>query len=238
MSKELDLKVAERSARLEERKHYSKVVDCYKSNAEVLSTKVVRLTCNMVTLELQRKRAEAQVNMSMQHSAEVIAHSATQEQRIKELEAIVKKQNSQFMELEEEIEWKKNQVQELEKAFPIKVFGKIRDGQRGATSWPHFIWELILEQLVNGTPPSSVNANIVSFLRCFSPTTVIKELPSIWTIRRGRTVLLVVVETLATYRLAKAKRWGQMFTDGSGRRQIAMQDLALSIEEDINGVFE
>ena len=70
------------------------------------------------------------------------------------------------------------------------------------------------------------------------PTTVIKELPSIWTIRRGRTVLLVVVETLATYRLAKAKRWGQMFTDGSGRRQIALQDLALSIEEDIDGVFE
>ena len=47
MSKELDLKVAERSARLEERKHYSKVVDRYKSNAEVLSTKVVSLTCNM-----------------------------------------------------------------------------------------------------------------------------------------------------------------------------------------------
>ena len=51
-------------------------------------------------------------------------------------------------------------------------------------------------------------------------------------------MLLFVVETLATYRLAKAKRWGQMFTDGSGRRQIAMQDLALSIEEDIDGVFE
>ena len=199
------MKVAERSARLEERKHYSNVVDRYKSNAEVLSSNVVLLTSHMVTLELHRKRVEAQVNRSTRRSAEVIAHSATQEQRVKELEAIVKKQNSQLMELEEEIEWKKNQVQELEKASPIKVFGKIGDGQRGATSWPHFIWELILEQLVNGTPPSSVNANIVSFLRCFSPTTVIKELPSIWTIRHGRTVLLVVVETLATYRLAKAK---------------------------------
>ena len=238
MSKELDLKVAERSARLEERKHYSKVVDRYKSNAEVLSTKVVSLTSHMVTSELQCKHAEAQVNRSTRRSAEVIAHSATQEQRIKELEEIVKNQNSQLMELEDELDRRKNQVQKLEKAFAIKVFGKICDGQREATSWPHFIWELILEQLVNGTPPSSVNANIVSFLRCFSPTTVIKELPSIWTIRRGRTVLLVVVETLATYRLAKAKQWGQMFTDGSSRRQIALQDLALSIEEDIDGVFE
>jgi len=232
------LKAAERSARLEERMHYSKNVDCFKSNAEVLSTKVVSLTCNMVTSEVQRKRAEAQANRSTRRSAEVIAHSSTLEQRIKELEAIVKTQNNQLVELEDELDRKNNQFQELEKAVPIKVFCKIRGGQRGATSWPHFVWELILEQLVNGTPPSSVNSNIISFLHCFSPTTVIKELPSIWTIRRGRTVLVVVVETLATYRLAKAKRWGQMFTDGSGRRQIALQDLALSIEEDIDGVFE
>ncbi len=218
--------------------HYSKVVDRIKSNAEVLSTKVVSLTCNMVTSEVQRKRAEAQANRSTRRAAEVTAHSSTLEQRIKELEAIVKTQNNQIMELEDELDRKNNQFQELEKAVPIKVFCKSRDGQRGATSWPHFVWELILEQLVNGTPPSSVNSNIISFLCCFSPTTVIKELPSIWTIRRGRTVLLVVVETLATYRLAKAKRWGQMFTDGSGRRQIALQDLALSIEEDMDGVFE
>ena len=96
----------------------------------------------------------------------------------------------------------------------------------------YFIQELILEQLVNGTPPPSVNANILSFIRCFSPITSIKEQPSIWTIRCRRTVLLVVLETLATYWLAKAKRWGQMFTDGSGRRQTAMQDLALAKQQD------
>ncbi len=79
------MKAAERSARLEERMHYSKVVDRFKSNAEVLSTKVVSLTCNMVTSELQRKRAEAQVNRSTWHLAEVIGHSSTQEQRIKEI---------------------------------------------------------------------------------------------------------------------------------------------------------
>jgi hypothetical protein len=56
--------------------------------------------------------------------------------------------------------------------------------------------------------------------------------------RRGKTVLLVVVETLAVYRLAKAKQWGQMHTDGSGRGQVAMQDLALSIENNVDGIFE
>ena len=51
--KELELKAAERSARLEERRHYSKIIDRFKSNAEVLSTKVVSLTSNMVTSEVQ-----------------------------------------------------------------------------------------------------------------------------------------------------------------------------------------
>ena len=123
--------------------------------------------------------------------------------------------------------------------MPIQIFGKVRGNNRGgASSWPLIVWELILEQLVNGTPPTSINSNIVMFIQRFLPKTVIKEQPSIWTIRRGRTVLLVVVQTLAAYRLAKAKRWGQLFTDGTGRRQIAFQDLALSIENDVDGFFE
>ncbi len=98
--------MAERSARMEERKHYSKVIERYKSNAEVLSSKVVSLTSRIVSSKLQRKRAEAPVNRSTRHSAEVSAYNVTQDERIKELEAIVKKQNSQLMELEEEIEYK------------------------------------------------------------------------------------------------------------------------------------
>ncbi len=39
----------------------------------------------------------------MRHLAEVMAHNASQEQRIKELEAVVKQQQSQLMELEEEL---------------------------------------------------------------------------------------------------------------------------------------
>jgi hypothetical protein len=76
------------------------------------------------------------------------------------------------------------------------------------------------------------------FIQCFSPHTKIKEQPSIWTVRRAQTVLLVVAETLSAYRIARAKQWGQMHTDGTGRRQIAFQDLALSIEEDVEGLFE
>jgi hypothetical protein len=119
------------------------------------------------------------------------------------------------VDLEVDVQEKNKQISELEGACPIQVFGKICKGQHGATSWPLFVWELILEMLVNGTPPTAVSTNIVIFIQHFSPRIKIKETPSIWTVRCGRTVLLVVVETIAAYRLAKGKRWGQMLTDGT-----------------------
>ena len=45
-------------------------------------------------------------------------------------------------------------------------------------------------------------------------------------------MLLVVVQTLAAYRLAKADRWGQIFSDETERRQDSFQDLIISIEDD------
>ena len=104
--------------------------------------------------------------------------------------------------------------------------------KRGRKSWGHLMWELIIEQLVNGLPPSAVNKNIVAHVRRFSPQCVIKELPSLWTIRRARSVLLVIVQTLSAYRLGEADKWGEVFTDGSARCQESFQNLVISIEED------
>ena len=116
--------------------------------------------------------------------------------------------------------------------MPIKVFGKVCEGNRGNLHWPLYVWELILEQIANGTPPSCINGNFVTMIKIFSLTTQICDLPSIWTIRRAQTVLLVIVQTLATYRSAKADKWEQLFTDGTSRRQVAFQNLVVSIEED------
>lgn len=61
-------------------------------------------------------------------------------------------------------------IEDLNNSAPIKVFGKVRGNKKGsALSWPLFVWELILELLVNGTPPTSINASITTFLRRFSP---------------------------------------------------------------------
>lgn len=117
-------------------------------------------------------------------------------------------------------------------AVPFPEIKRVRYGQRGAKQWPNYMWELIMGHLVNGTSPSAIAQNIKIDVEMFSPTTKIVELPSIWTCRRGRTVLLVVCQTLACYRLAKADKWGQLFTDGTGRRQQHYKDLLISVEED------
>ena len=49
---------------------------------------------------------------------------------------------------------------------------------------------------------------------------------------RARTVLLVIVQTLAAYRLGKAEKFGQLFQDATSRRQDSFQNLVISIEED------
>ena len=90
---------------------------------------------------------------------------------------------------------------------PHALIARESNSRKGQKRWPLFIWEIILEQLVNGTCPSAIKANIVSIVSHFSPSTKIIELPSIWTMRRGRTVLLAVVQTLAAYRLAKLDKW-------------------------------
>ena len=92
------------------------------------------------------------------------------------------------------------------------------------------IWELIIDQLANGTPPTSVNDNIKAFFRKFSPTTKIRELPSVWKIRLARSVILVVVQTLDSYNIAKAKKWEQLFVEGTSRRQVMFQNLVIYVE--------
>lgn len=237
-SRDSDIKTAKKSARIDERKHYSKLMQSNKNKSEELITRISDLTARTASAELKRKKAERQVNRSTKRSDDVIEYNQLLENRIKALESTVQLQNEQRIELEMQLMEKDEQIQCMEDSSPIKTIGKVHSGGRGASSWPLYVWELILEQLVHGTPPTSVNANILSFVSRFSPNTTIKELPSIWTIRRGRTVLLMVVQTLAAYRLARAKRWGQLHTDGTGRRQIAFQDLVLSVEEDVDGIFE
>ena len=123
-------------------------------------------------------------------------------------------------------------IKELEVMVPHKAIGRVREGRGGQSSWLLHIWELMMKQLVLGVPPSAVYQSIGSTVREYATGVKFEHPIPITTIRRARTVLLVVVQTLASYRLAKANKWGQLFHDATSRRQLSFQNLVISIEED------
>ena len=120
-----------------------------------------------------------------------------------------------------------DEVKELRKKVPYNTIQRERnfdpEAKGGQQTFPPHIWSLILEQLVNRTPPTSINANIVSVVKTFSPSTKILQLPSLTSIRRGRSILLTVVQLIAARKLALSPTWIQCFTDGTTRRQSAKQ---------------
>ena len=50
----------------------------------------------------------------------------------------------------------------LELFFSIRTISRESGKKKGAKSWYHSMWELIIKQLARGTPPSAVNKNIVA----------------------------------------------------------------------------
>ena len=89
-----------------------------------------------------------------------------------------------------------------------------------------------MEQLVNNTPPKSISKNILSHASIINPSVPIEELPSDNFIRGCRTILHNVCTALAAYRLATAKAWAQLFTDGTSRRQVALLNLIVGLVEE------
>ena len=116
-----------------------------------------------------------------------------------------------------------------EASTPEFVFEMERYGIR-SKRWSLRIIQLILELLVAGTPPSSINASIVAFVKNLAPHVKVKinHLPSIWFIRRCRSVLLIVCQLLAAHRLANSPKCGAMHSDGTGRRQTEIVNLVIS----------
>jgi hypothetical protein len=241
LNNNMDVKVNEavREAKAEERHHHSSDMKKEKGRNETLQAqlnghkeKMTELLNRTVTSEIRQRMASRESTKLARCSKDLTNESERWETDMKMMEKENNTLRNALAKMECLLADTAKKVAEMGDLVPIKEIAKHRDGRRGSSLWPLYVWELILEQLVNGTPPSSVNDNIILHVRKFSPSTTIKELPSIWTIWRARTVLLVVCQCIATYRLAKADRWEQLFTDATGRRQVNFQNLVISIEED------
>ena len=61
---------------------------------------------------------------------------------------------------------------------------------------------------------------------------MVRELPSVSTVREWRPVLVVVTKTLAGYQLGRADSYAQLLMDGTSWRQIAIQNAVVGILTD------
>jgi len=96
--------------------------------------------------------------------------------------------------------------------------------------WKYHVEKLILEMLANRTPPSSIQANIVSFFSHILPgQDVADELTCIKHICDMRTVQLTVAKTLAGKRVGDAKQIKQLNTDETSKLQVQVTNVILSI---------
>ena len=111
----------------------------------------------------------------------------------------------------------------------LPVVGRERrgvGGGRGNKPWPLWMLHLILEMLIHGTPPAAIPNNILSQDRLTIGRTG-QEVPSVTFCRDMRVVLRILTETLAAYQLALQRQWHQLFTDGTSRRQIALETVMM-----------
>jgi hypothetical protein len=143
--------------------------------------------------EIKSREAIQKANKSVKRSGDIQALTESTIEEMKQMHEELSSYRIAVSELEELLDDSTLRLSIAEAAIPIKVIAKSRDGRGGTSSWPLYVWELMIEQLVNGTPPTAMNSNIITMIKTFLPTTTISELPSIWTILRARTALLVIV---------------------------------------------
>ena len=95
------------------------------------------------------------------------------------------------------------------------------------------IWtvQLILEQLVNGTPPKEISPNIASqdAVAILGVKFIVQDLSSINFIRSCRTVLQIIFETLVAYCIGKVDKRDQLLSNGTGTRQTDLHNLVIGV---------
>ena len=87
---------------------------------------------------------------------------------------------------------------------------------------------LICELLIIGNSPTSIPSSIYTLYETLTgvdPT----EVPSVRFIRKFRTVLQVLGETIAAWKLADADSWSHIFTDTTSRCQCAFHALSVGL---------
>ena len=103
--------------------------------------------------------------------------------------------------------------------------------QGGSSQWESWLVLLVCELLIIGITPTAIPSSIYTLYEMLTdvePT----EVPFVSFIRLCRTVVQVVGETIATWKLAVADYWRQIFTDATSRRQCEFQALVVGLMDE------
>jgi hypothetical protein len=98
--------------------------------------------------------------------------------------------------------------------------------------WDEWFVQMVLEMLLHCTPPSCIPPVILTAVNSLyndPRVNAVRQLPSVRTVWEWRSVLVVVTKTLAAYQLGRADSYEQLFTDGTSRRQTAIQNAVVGI---------
>ncbi len=102
--------------------------------------------------------------------------------------------------------------------------------------WGEWFVQIVLEMLSHCTPPSCIPSTIPTVVESLyeNPSAnLVREQPSLSTIREWCLVLVVVTKTLATYQLGRAEdSYAQLLMDGTSHRQTAIQNALVGILTD------
>ena len=83
---------------------------------------------------------------------------------------------------------------------------------------------------MNCMPPAGISPNILSWSDLAPGVKfIVKELPKINFIRSCWTIIRIIGETLAAYRIGKVEQWDKLFYDSTGRRQNYLHNLVIGV---------
>ena len=99
----------------------------------------------------------------------------------------------------------------------------------GGRRRPPWIIQLICELLINWTAPSATPKNIMTMYAILLDTKPKEQPPSVDFVCQCRPMVQVIGETVTAMKLAKAKAWGQLWTDTTTRRQIPFTALIIGL---------
>ncbi len=205
-----------------------KLKDKLMQNQQQHSTSMNNIIDDLLKERRRADKAQSQSNTAQRKAEREKEYADVRLEKLKVVESSLANVKDAFVKINNEL--KETQDQEIN-ILPLPVIKCTCKVGSKHPSWSHDIVQLIIELLVHGAPPSSIPGTFVSFIKVLSPSIKIKQLPSVWFIRRVRTIMLSIVEILAAYCLAKAITWGQLHTDMTTAYQTPFLNLLISYKD-------